>query len=356
MVQFLLTADPDTTLVQGSQQFNMVPGQQFPQQMGNQVPMQVLVAGGQPVRSQFRSDFGPIINRPFTMQDRNEVHQILRGLELQVQNQLQGLQGLQQSQMNAQQFLQQNPQMQHIPNRQKGQSMQGQGIQQGSLSQNLQTRPFSGQMPVNGQILPPGNQDQGQITGQIQPSPIQENNHLGPTQFPQNQQPMQQNIPPTGPQSQSIPLQPNGQMSQGQPFQANPTPQGQMVNNQIASRQNFATAPMSNQNIPVQPTVQGQPQMRMIPGRQGQLIPQGRRRRQIEPGCDKLRYDPETYCKTYESQCHNCTLEKRLRFEGTFVLFYSSENVSYAICGQQRRRLACASAQFDQRLCCLLLG
>ena len=30
------------------------------------------------------------------------------------------------------------------------------------------------------------------------------------------------------------------------------------------------------------------------------------------------------------------------------------EKVSYAICEQQRRRLACASAQSDQRLCCSL--
>ena len=34
----------------------------------------------------------------------------------------------------------------------------------------------------------------------------------------------------------------------------------------------------------------------------------------------------------------------------------SCENVSYAICEQQRRRSACASSQSDQRLCCSLLG
>ena len=34
----------------------------------------------------------------------------------------------------------------------------------------------------------------------------------------------------------------------------------------------------------------------------------------------------------------------------------SCENVSYAICEQQRRRSTCASAQSDQRLCCSLLG
>ena len=33
----------------------------------------------------------------------------------------------------------------------------------------------------------------------------------------------------------------------------------------------------------------------------------------------------------------------------------SCENVSYAICEQQRRRSACASAQSDQHLCCSLL-
>ena len=33
----------------------------------------------------------------------------------------------------------------------------------------------------------------------------------------------------------------------------------------------------------------------------------------------------------------------------------SCENVSYAICEQQRCRSACASAQSDQHLCCSLL-
>ena len=48
-----------------------------------------------------------------------------------------------------------------------------------------------------------------------------------------------------------------------------------------------------------------------------------------------------------------------------FLLFFKNtnmkwarpcENVSYALCEQQRRRSACASAQSDQRLCCSLLG
>ena len=41
---------------------------------------------------------------------------------------------------------------------------------------------------------------------------------------------------------------------------------------------------------------------------------------------------------------------------GTQVIWARScENVSYAICEQQRRRSACASAQSDQHLCCSLL-
>ena len=38
-----------------------------------------------------------------------------------------------------------------------------------------------------------------------------------------------------------------------------------------------------------------------------------------------------------------------------FIWTRSCENVSYAICEQQRCRSACASAQSDQHLCCLLL-
>ena len=51
-----------------------------------------------------------------------------------------------------------------------------------------------------------------------------------------------------------------------------------------------------------------------------------------------------------------------LSWDGSSSLWFSiiwarsCENVSYAICEQQRRRSACASAQSDQRLCCSLLG
>ena len=313
----MFTDNPDTTVVQG--------GQQFQQPMSNEIPVHVVVAGSQPMRSQFQSDFGPIVHRPFTTQDRDAVGQILRGLELQVQNQLEGLRGWQQDQMN-QQMMQQNPQMVNFPNTQmqniqnphmqnlpmphQGQGMQGQGIQQiqqGQFSQGIQPGSQgipvgpqgvqSGlqgiqpglqgvQVPMNGQTFPTGNQGQGQI-----PQPqIQQSVPLSPTQFPQNQQmqqPMVQNVVPVGPQGQQFLSQNNGQMVQ---------------------------VPMSN--IPVQPT-----QIGMLSNRQGQGQPilQGRRRRrQIEPNCDKLRYDPETYCKTYEAQCHNCTLEKRLRFEGAY--------------------------------------
>ena len=40
-----------------------------------------------------------------------------------------------------------------------------------------------------------------------------------------------------------------------------------------------------------------------------------------------------------------------------FILWATSwENLFYAICEQQRRRSACASAQSDQRICCSLPG
>ena len=53
----------------------------------------------------------------------------------------------------------------------------------------------------------------------------------------------------------------------------------------------------------------------------------------------------------------NLTLEEQEEVILRFLTWARScENVSYAICEQQRRRSAYASAQSDQRLCCLLLG
>ena len=43
------------------------------------------------------------------------------------------------------------------------------------------------------------------------------------------------------------------------------------------------------------------------------------------------------------------------RADNTYKWAWSYENVPYTICEQQRRRSACASAQFDQHLCCSLL-
>jgi len=42
----------------------------------------------------------------------------------------------------------------------------------------------------------------------------------------------------------------------------------------------------------------------------------GRQKRHTDPDCQRLEDDPDKYCRTFETQCHNCTLEKRLRFEG----------------------------------------
>ena len=50
---------------------------------------------------------------------------------------------------------------------------------------------------------------------------------------------------------------------------------------------------------------------------------------------------------------HTCDLPNSMNAK---IWARSCENVSYAICEQQRRRSACGSAQSDQRLCCSLLG
>ena len=55
------------------------------------------------------------------------------------------------------------------------------------------------------------------------------------------------------------------------------------------------------------------------------------------------------------SSCRQWRLIRLCRCAGWSVWARSCENVSYAICKQQRRRSACASVQSDQHLCCLLL-
>ena len=269
------------------------------------MPMQGFIGGpGQPVRSQFQSDFGPITARQFIIQDPNQARQVLRQLEVQVQNQLKGLWDMQQrGPLNQQQFLQNNPQMQNMQ-----MSPQSQGIHQPSLTQNIRSLPAVGQMQVNGQMVP-SSSNQGQ-------QPMMPNSPQSPTQLPQNQQmphQMQPSLSPMTPRGQAIPVpqQNNPVGQQGQNFQGQAMNQGQIVNNQFPVGQNQVPL-QPGQQMPVKPTAQ----MGVAAGSQGQPMVQGRRRRQAEPDCDKLRYDPETYCKTYESQCHNCTLEKRLRFEG----------------------------------------
>ena len=72
-----------------------------------------------------------------------------------------------------------------------------------------------------------------------------------------------------------------------------------------------------------------------------------------------------TYCSVISGLC-NCGPYVRLAFVPNilsslsyylFIIFWarSCENVSYAICEQQRCRSACAIAQSDQHFCCSLL-
>lgn len=99
-----------------------------------------------------------------------------------------------------------------------------------------------------------------------------------------------------------------GQPGTNQHFNHIQFPQNaQNINPALRNAQEFANQ-LHNNQVPgsVAPAVQGQ-------------IQQGRRRRHTDPDCKRLKDDPDTYCRTYESLCHNCTLEKRLRFEGRFL-------------------------------------
>ncbi|KAL4222138.1 hypothetical protein ACF0H5_018178 [Mactra antiquata] len=160
----------------------------------------------------------------------------------------------------------------------------------------------------------------------------------GNLRFPQMQTQMQRSFGPNAmPNNQNIPGLTQVQQQQlalnmgGQGF-----PQGQTIQGQMPYQQNmgqgqgqWAVHPNqmqhNHQQVQTMQNPQGQfissqqlNQMQFQKSGQGQVQGQtvaGRRRRHTDPDCDSLKRDPNTYCRTYESLCHNCTLEKRLRFE-----------------------------------------
>lgn len=75
-----------------------------------------------------------------------------------------------------------------------------------------------------------------------------------------------------------------------------------------------ASPGIQTQNAGLGPNVQVQG-----PGQSQTFFGTGRRKRHTDPDCQRLKDDPDTYCRMFETQCHNCTLEKRLRFEGNFT-------------------------------------
>ena len=320
-------------------------GQPFP----NRAQNGPFLGRGQVARAQFQSDFGPIAQRQSFLQNPDAARQLLRKLEFQVESQLQGLHTNQQqgwfpggAPMNHNQhFLQQQSQIHNqispfIPGQGPHPGMQGPNfasVINGQVQQQMGQGQIAGQLTqqqisqgqMTGQLQIPQQQQGGQ--GQIPESFSQQQmgtNMQSPTQFPQNQQ-----MPlPQSPQNQLASPQRNVPVGIGtgpsgiQLAQNQPTPQGPLANAQFVAGQRTVGVPQSQQ-LQVQPTAQGQQIGQLAQGQRQPTSP-GRRRRQAQPDCDKLRYDPETYCKTYESQCHNCTLEKRLRFEGkhtTFLLY-----------------------------------
>ena len=142
------------------------------------------------------------------------------------------------------------------------------------------------------------------------PSPGQRfnNQNFQPQQFPQAQGgrwPVVLNKP-TNPQSL-----PNIHFNQGQ---TGPNPQFNHMRHPQPSPQNLNPAFRNNPDLPRQSNNIPGSNMATAPS-PGQ-VQTGRRRRHTDPDCERLKGDPDTYCRTYESLCHNCTLEKRLRFEG----------------------------------------
>ncbi|XP_052245681.1 uncharacterized protein LOC127854659 [Dreissena polymorpha] len=162
----------------------------------------------------------------------------------------------------------------------------------------------------------------------------------------QQQQQMTQNQMPAGAmvvqgQSPQVNIQPNFQQPMGVPLQGQPFGQSPEANAQMAFVQNQMQPQIKVQDNNIQQTQGFQhshqnpgqimlditmPQMPAVGPIQMQAssgLRQKRKaafsgfrgKRQADPDCKRLKDDPDTYCRTFESQCHNCTLEKRLRFQ-----------------------------------------
>ncbi|WAQ94870.1 hypothetical protein MAR_007341 [Mya arenaria] len=126
---------------------------------------------------------------------------------------------------------------------------------------------------------------------------------------------------------QGIPAQPFGQGPDSQvqmvalQGQIQPQFQGQSAVFQGQNAQPGMAAgnmqPDMSNIVPLNPQQNFQPQA--IDQRQGQMQGQvsvgGRRKRHDDPDCKRLEDNPDKYCRKFEPECHNCTLEKRLRFE-----------------------------------------
>lgn len=181
-----------------------------------------------------------------------------------------------------------------------------QGMNQFPLRQAVIQGPNGIQIPgvqFQGQI------PQGQFSNQQFPGQGQIIQQRIGAQFPQSPMSQGQGQWPLNANQINMPQVPNGQQVQGQII---PTQMSQMqlqnmknlINQAQFNAQELALQRLSNQ-------ISGS---QAPPPQQGQGLP-GRRRRHTDPDCQRLNDDPNTYCRTYESLCHNCTLEKRLRFE-----------------------------------------
>ena len=194
----------------------------------------------------------------------------------------------QQQQQNFQQQQQQNLQQQNIQQQQLSQQQQ-QNLQQ---QQNMQQQQLSQQ------------QQQQQQSQQLQQQRLQQQNFQ--QQQLQKLRQQQQSLPNTVPTGSA--LVPPKMAPQSQALNVNQIPNNppMMQRNQVQSVQRINDVNVQNQQFQSKPNV-------MVPGRQ---------KRHTDADCEKLETNPELYCKQYESHCHNCTLEKRLRFEGIIYIYY----------------------------------
>ncbi|XP_045169740.2 uncharacterized protein LOC123532383 [Mercenaria mercenaria] len=173
--------------------------------------------------------------------------------------------------------------------------------QQNGIGQGFNNRGPTGMPGVNGIQFP---RQQGQFRGPFPPRQQFQNQQFQQPQFP------------NGPGGQWPNVATKQQALQKLAFNQGQTRQNPQFN-QIRlppTPQNMNPAFRNAQDL-------SQLQSNQIPGSiaatvpsPGQMSP-GRRRRHTDPDCKRLKDDPDTYCRTYESLCHNCTLEKRLRFE-----------------------------------------